>query len=190
MRAALAAALVLSISPARAADRLNDAAWNRGAQWLSVRFGYAKEQGRCSPNGNVGYGFGYTRMISSRLSLGANVQHDLLGKYHGSALIAIPFTAEALWHFKLITPLRPYVGFGIQSVYRKMYRTGADASEMPPGYGGAFGANAAIDGTHLLGLDVRLTSVSNDEWEFNPVFLARRPSSTLVSVKLNYSLTY
>jgi hypothetical protein len=183
-------AMFLQPAPARSADALNAAAWNPGAQWLSVRFGYAKEQGRFSPNGNVGYGFGYSRMASKRLSLGANVQHDLLGKFSGSALIAVPTTVEALWHFNWGPSLRPYAGAGVAAVYRKTYRTGADASTIQPGYSFSFGANAPIDKAHLLGLDVRLASVAGDGWGYDPVFLVRRPTNSTVSVKLNYSLTY
>lgn len=188
--AALVAALSLPGAPARAAEFMNDAAWNPGSSWLSLRFGYAKEQGRYSPNGNVGYGMGYSRMISKRLSLGANVQHDLLGKFNGSALIALPVTAEVLWHFHWKTPFRPYVGAGLQSVYRKLYRTGADLSEMQPGYCVSLGGNSPIDPSHLLGIDLRFASVSNDQWSHDPVFLVRRPSNLLISAKLNYSLTY
>jgi len=183
-------ASILLAAPASAADRLNDDAWNTGAQWMSLRFGYARERGQFSPNGNVGYGMGYSRMVSKRLSLGANVQHDLLGKFDGSALIAVPFTVEALWHFKWNTSLVPYAGAGLAGVYRKTYRTGADGSSVEPGYGLTVGANMPIDAAHLLGVDVRVSSVANNGWSHDPVFLHRRPASSLISIKLNYSLTY
>jgi len=183
-------AMILVAAPAPAADRLNDSAWNPGAQWMSLRFGYARERGTFSPNGNVGYGMGYSRMVSKRLSLGANVQHDLLGKFSGSALVAVPFTVEALWHFKWNTSLVPYAGAGLAAVYRKTYRTGADASSVEPGYGLTVGANMPIDKSHLLGLDVRMSSVANNGWSHDPVFLHRRPANPLLSIKLNYSLTY
>ncbi len=189
--AALAAlAIGLGAAPAFAEEGLNDSAWKPGAQWMSVRFGYAKERGRFSPNGNVGYGFGYSRMVSERLSLGANLQHDLLGKFSGSALIAMPFTVEALWHFHWSPTLTPYVGGGLAAVYRKTYRTGADASNMQPGYSLTVGANTPIDKGHLLGLDLRFSSVANEAWVVDPVYLTRRPSNTMVSAKFNYSLTY
>ena len=126
-----------------------------------------------SPNGNVGYGFGYSRMVSKRLSLGANVQHDLLGKTSGAALIAIPATFEALWHFHWPTAIRPYAGAGLATVYRKTYRTGADASSMEPGYTFTLGANAPIDKSHLMGIDLRVANVANDSWSFDPVFQTR-----------------
>lgn len=183
-------AMFLQFAPAHAAEILNDKAWNTGSQWLSVRFGYAKEVGRFSPNGNVGYGFGYSRMVSDRLSMGANVQHDLLGKFGGAALIALPTTVETLWHFRLKTPLRPYVGAGLGAVYRKSYRTGADASNIEPAASFTMGANTPIDKAHLLGIDLRIASVANSGWTYNPTYLTRRPSNILVSAKLNYSLTY
>ena len=183
-------AMFLQFAPAHAAGILNEKAWDHGSQWLSLRFGFAKERGRYSPNGNVGYGFGYSRMVSTKLSIGANFQHDLLGKFGGAALIAMPTTLEALWHFRWKTPLRPYVGGGLGAVYRKAYRTGADASDIEPAYSFTLGANTPIDKAHLLGIDVRFASVANKGWAYNPTYLTRRPSNTLVSVKLNYSLTY
>lgn len=188
--AAIFGAMVVPAARAHAAEVLNDKAWDPGAQWLSLRFGYAKEEGKFSPNGNIGGGFGYSRMVSKRLSMGVNLQHDLLGKFGGGALIAIPATFEVLWHFKWNTPLRPYVGGGMQAVYRKTYRTGADNSTMEPGYCFSIGANAPIDKAHVLGLDTRIASVSNLSWSTDPVFLTRRPENILVSVKLSYSLTY
>ncbi|MEO5619157.1 MAG: hypothetical protein ABIS67_15410 [Candidatus Eisenbacteria bacterium] len=183
-------AMFLQAAPVHSAEGLNAAAWNPGSQWLSLRFGYAKERGRFSPNGNVGYGFGYSRMVSKRLSLGANVQHDLLGKFGGSALIAMPATIEGLWHFKWGSSFHPYAGAGVAAVYRKTYRTGADASTVQPGYSFSLGANVPIDKAHLLGLDARLGSVAGNGWEYDPVFLIRRPTNSTVSIKLNYSLTY
>lgn len=189
--AVLAGIATLLLAPAaHSAEALNATAWNPGAQWMSVRFGYAREQGNFSPNGNVGYGMGYSQMVSKRLSLGANVQHDLLGKFGGSALIAMPATLEALWHFSWSQGAHPYVGAGVAAVYRKIYRTGADASSVQPGYSLTAGINAPIDKAHLLGLDMRFASVANPGWSYDPVFLIRRPTQTLLSLKLNYSLTY
>lgn len=189
--AVLAGIATMLIAPAaHSAEALNTIAWNPGAQWMSLRFGYAREQGTYSPNGNVGYGMGYSRMVSKRLSLGANVQHDLLGRFGGSALIAVPLTAEALWHFSWGNSAHPYVGAGVAGVYRKIYRTGADASSVQPGYSLTAGVDVPVDKAHLLGLDVRFASVANEGWGTDPVFLTRRPTQTMLSVKLNYSLTY
>jgi len=195
-RAACAALVVAAtLLPARAVhaaakEYLNEHAFTTGAQWLSLRFGYARELGRFSPDGNVGYGIGYTRMVSRKLSLGANVQHDLLGKFGGSALIAVPATFEAVWHFRWPTPARPYVGADVGTTYRKIYRTGADNSSMEPSYGLSVGIDAPIDGSHLLGADLRVASVSNPGWSTDPVFGLRRPNTVLVSFKLTYALTY
>lgn len=188
---ALLAALVLpAAAHAATQEYLDDRAFTTGAQWLSLRFGYAREQGRFSPDGNVGYGFGYSRMVSNKLSLGANVQHDLLGKFGGAALIAVPATFEAVWHFRWPTPVRPYAGAGIQTVYRKIYRSGANTSSMEPGYSFNTGVDVAVDKAHLLGVDLRMARVANDSWSLDPVFGIRRPVTTLVSIKLNYTLTY
>ena len=191
-RLALGAAVVMVAlaAPASAQPDLNAGAWNQGAQWLSLRFGYAREVGRFSANGNVGYGFGYSRMVSKRLSLGANLQHDLVGKFHGSALIELPLTFEALWHFRMRTPLHPYVGGGYAAVYRKLYRTGNDTSDIQPAPSVNFGLNTAVDKNHVLGVDMRFSRVANEQWTFDPVFLIRRPTTTHWSIKLNYALTY
>ena len=196
-RLALAAVLGATLLPAAAfaagapaKEYLNDRAFTPGAQWLSVRFGYARERGRFSPDGNVGYGFGYSRMVSRKLSLGANIQHDLLGKFRGAALIAMPATFEAVWHFRWPTPMHPYIGAGMGTVYRKTYRSGADFSSMEPSYSANLGADVPVDKAHLLGVDLRLANVANDSWSVDPVFGLRRPSSLLISFKLNYSLTY
>ena len=180
----------LAAGAAAPKEYLNDRAFATGAQWLSVRFGYARERGRFSPDGNVGYGFGYSRMVSRKLSLGANVQHDLLGKFRGAALIAIPATFEAIWHFRWSSPVHPYVGAGIGTVYRKTYRTGADFSSMEPSYSGNAGVDVPVSRSHLLGVDLRFANVANDSWANDPVFGLRRPNSLLISFKLNYSLTY
>ncbi len=195
-RAALAALLAATaLLPARAVhaaakEILNDHAFTPGAQWLTLRFGYAREMGTFSPDGNVGYGFGYTRMVSRKLSFGANVQHDLLGKFGASALIAVPAMFEVTWHFRWPTTLRPYVGAGIGTTYRKIYRTGGDTSSMEPAYSASVGADVPIDGSHLLGADLRLANVANAGWSVDPVFGIRRPNNLLVSLKLTYSLTY
>jgi hypothetical protein len=184
-----AAALIGSALPARA-EMLNEAAWRTGAQWLSLRAGYAKMEARNAPSGNFGWGFGYSQMVSRRLSLGMNLQQDLLGKFDGSALIDLPLGFEALWHFRWNTGVRPYVGGGLGSVYRLTYRTGADHGSFQPMYFGSIGMNAPIDKAHVLGLDVRLAGVSSDRIAADPVFGAEKPRAAHWSVKLNYALTY
>ncbi len=187
---ALAAAVLIgSALPARA-QTMNEAAWKPGAQWMSLRAGYAKMQARNAPDGNVGWGFGYSQMVSRRLSLGVNFQQDLLGKFGGAALIDFPLAFEALWHFRWNTGLRPYAGGGLGSVYRLTYRTGADQGNFQPMYFGTIGMNAPIDKAHVLGLDVRLAGVSSDRLTPDPVFGAEKPRSAHWSVKLNYALTY
>jgi hypothetical protein len=187
---ALALAATLGAAGPVRAETLNEAAWKPGAQWMSLRFGYAKAQGRFDPNGNVGWGFGYTRVVSKRLSLGANFQQELLGKFAGSALIELPTLFEAQWHFTLKTSLRPYVGAGVGGVYRKTYRTGADHSEFEPEYAGLMGANVPIDKSHLFGLDLRVAAVSTDQVGPNPVFGDEKTRSVHWGIKFTYALTY
>jgi hypothetical protein len=187
-----ALAVVLAVSaaiPARA-QMINEAAWKPGAQWLSVRFGYAKAQGHDAPNGNVGYGFGYSQMVSKRLSMGGNFEYNLLGKFGGSSLIEMPIVFETLWHFKWKAAVRPYAGGGMGVAYRKVYRSGADTADLQPDIFGSVGANMAIDKAHVLGLDLRVSGVSTDRLEDDPVFGHEKSRSVHWGIKLNYALTY
>jgi outer membrane protein W len=190
MATTMALAAGLWAAPPARAEMLNAAAWNTGAQWLSVRFGYAKAQGHFTPNGGVGYGFGYSRMVSKRLSMGMSFEHDLLGKFAGSALIEMPLAVEALWHFHMRSAFVPYTGMGIGGAYRKTYRTGADESSIQPLYFGSLGVNVPVGIHHVFGLDTRLAGVSSDREGSDPVFGFEKARSVHWGVKVNYALTY
>lgn len=187
--AAFAAAVVaLLVTCARAGAA--DDPWQKGAAWASFRAGYAKSLEGGAPNGMAGYGFGFSRMLSDRFSLGFFVQHELLGKYGGAAQIEIPATAEYAMHFRLKTPLRPYVGVGVGAFYHKHYRSGADRAEMLPATIFKFGADVPLDAHNVLGMDARMASVLNDDERFDPVFGKPKPQSLRWSVKLNYARVF
>ena len=187
---ALACAVAFGAALPARAEMMNEAAWKQGAQWMSLRAGYAKSETRFAPNGNFGWGFGYSRMVSRRISLGANFEQDLLGKFGGASMLDFPVVFETQWHFAWRTALRPYFGLGMGAVYRKTYRTGADRSNIQPAYTGSVGVNTPIDKNHLLGLDVRLSGVSSDRPGENPVFQNEKPRNGHWGVKLVYALTY
>jgi hypothetical protein len=183
---AAAAALVVACAPAFAADPQ----WQKGASWISFRAGYAKSLEGGAPNGMGGYGFGFSRMLSNRMSFGMFVHHELLGKFGSAAEIEVPMTAEYAVHFKWRTPVRPYVGLGVGAFYHKIYRSGADRAEFLPATVYKFGADTPLDPHSVLGLDARLAAVASDDETIDPIFGRDKPMSARWSVKLNYARVF
>ena len=194
------AAICLSVPPlARAAQapagksgaaNADAAAWKNGANWLMLRAGYAKAQGQNEPDGAGGYGFGFRRFVSDRLSLGLNVQHDLLGTFGAASKIEVPVMFEMLWHFHWNAGLYPYFGGGVGAAWRKTYRTGNDQSSYQPMLGFNAGTDLPIGAHNTLGLDLRMEGVSSDQMVPNPVFGEEEPRSVHWSFKLTYGVTY
>jgi len=181
-----AAALVLTCASARAQDD----PWQKGASWISLRAGYAKSLEGGAPDGMGGYGFGYSRMLSNRVSFGVFVHHELLGKFGGAAQIEVPMTAEYAFHFRWKTPLRPYVGMGVGAFYHKAYRSGADRADFLPATVLKFGADTPLDAHSVLGVDARLATVASDDETLDPVFGRDKPTSLRWSVKLGYARVF
>ena len=188
-QALLAAALAALIVTSARAEGI-DEPWQKGSRWVSFRAGYAKSLEGGAPNAMGGYGFGLSRMLSDRVSLGFFIHHELLGKYGGAAQIEIPITAEYAFHLRWNTPLRPYVGMGVGAFYHKIYRSGADRTEMQPAAIFKFGADAPLDARNLIGMDARLAAVASDDETVDPVFGKSKPSSLRWSIKLNYSRVF
>jgi len=186
--AALAASLVALAMTGGAARA--DEPWKRRTSWATFRAGYAKSLEGGAPNGMAGYGFGFSRMMSERVSLGFFLHHELLGKFGGAAQIEIPVTAEYAYHIRWQTPLRPYVGMGVGAFYHKVYRSGADRAEVLPGVIFKFGADAPLDDHNLLGLDARIANVGNDDETVDPVFGKPKATSLRWSIKLAYSRVF
>ena len=180
------AAIAALAAPARAADE----PWQKGAAWASFRAGYAKSLAGGAPSGIGGFGFGYSRFLSDRLSLGVFVHDELLGKFGGAAEIEVPMTAEYAWHFRWKTPLRPYIGGGVGAFYHKIYRSGADRSSFEPGTVFKFGVDTPLDRRSVLGVDARIASVASDSEIRDPVFGRDTPHSLRWSVKLNYARVF
>jgi Outer membrane protein beta-barrel domain len=207
---ALALAVVLVDARFAFAD---DNPWDKGSQWLTVRAGYANAGQRQVAEGQtlrdedafvetgggfLGYGMGYQRMLNKRWALGVFVQHDVLGKQAASADIEVPVTVELTRHFSWQSTLRPYLGFGGGMFYRKQYRTGDDSDETVGGVTVNGGANAAIGGGQLFGLDVRYARLNEGTitWghlDSSGAFVAEEDETLHEghwSVKLGWSLTY
>ena len=182
---AVAAALVACLPGWAAADP-----WQKGANWTSFRVGYAKSLDGGAPNGMGGGGFGFSRMISDRVSLGCFVHYELLGKFGDAALIEIPATAEYALHFRWKTALRPYVGIGVGGFYQKVSGSGSPRADFLPGTIFKFGADSPLDDHNVLGFDARVASVGTDDETLDPVFGRASPRSIRWSVKLNYARTF
>ena len=189
MRWAVVAASIALLGLAGAASA-QDEAWTKDAAWATVRFGAVKSLEENSPGGNVGWGFGYRRMLTPRLSLGAAIDHDLLGRFASASLIELPASLELLVHFRWKTPIHPAVGAGFAAVYRKAYRSGDDYSEIQPGGFVTIALHTAVSPHTLLGAEFRAMSVSSDRTGINPTFGEQLPSSGRTSIKLSLSRAY
>ena len=86
--------------------------------------------------------------------------------------------------------MRPYVGLGLGAFYHKIYRTGADRTDLLPAVIYKFGADTALDPHNVLGMDWRVAWVLNDDETVDPVFGKSKPTSIRWSVKLQYSRVF
>jgi hypothetical protein len=167
-----------------------DDPWQKGASWTTFRVGYAKSLESGAPNGMAGFGFGFSRMMSERVSIGFFIHNELLGKFGDASQIEIPVTAEYAYALKWNTALRPYVGVGLGAFYHKIYRTGADRTDLLPATIFKFGADTALDAHNVLGIDARTAWVGNDDETVDPVFGKPDPTSVRWSIKLCYSRVF
>ena len=179
---ALALGIVTAVAPARAAGD----PWADDARWVSFRVGMAKTAAERAPDGGLGYGFGYTRFLDPRWSWGAFVHHEVVGRFGGAAEIEMPVTIEFVRHMAWHTQARPYLGMGWGTFFAKTYRTGADESKFRTGVYLTTGLNVPLDGTSLIGFDMRMIGERGTR-SINPVFANSKPSTLGWSLKLNYS---
>jgi hypothetical protein len=189
MAAFVAAAAAALLAACAHAGSLDDP-WQKGASWTTFRVGYAKSLDGGAPNAMAGFGFGFSRMLSERISLGIFIHDELLGKFGSAAEMEIPITAEYAYAIKWNTALRPYVGMGLGAFYHKIYRSGADRTDLLPATVFKFGADAPLDAHNVLGIDARVAWVGNDDETVDPVFGKPSPTSERWSVKLCYSRVY
>lgn len=189
MRWAVVAASIALVTVAGAAAA-QDEAWKKDAAWATVRIGAVKSLEQNAPGGNIGWGFGYRHMLTPRFSVGAAIDHDLLGRFAAASLIEVPASLELLLHFRWKTPIRPALGAGFAAVYRKAYRSGDDYSEMQPGGFVTLALHTAVSPHTLLGAEFRAMSVSSDRTGSNPAFGEHRPSSGRTSLKISLSRAY
>jgi len=166
------------------------AQWKVGRSWVSVRGGYAKSTEKTSPDGNLGFGLGYSRFVYRHVAVGLYGHGDLLGKFGAAAEIEYPITAELTYHLQWKTALRPYIGGGGGAFLHKYFRTGADDSHWHGGWYLVGGANTPISEHSVLGLDARLEAITGDPGQHNPIFDSERRQIDHYSVKLSYSRVF
>ena len=186
---AVAAAAAVLLAAGSQAGTIDDP-WQKGTSWTTFRVGYAKSLEGGAPSGMAGFGFGFSRMLSNRVSLGFFVHDELLGKFGEASQIEIPVTAEYAYVLKWNTALRPYVGVGLGAFYHKIYKTGADRTDVLPATIFKFGADTPLDQHNVLGMDARVAWVGNDDETVDPVFGKPSPTSERWSVKLCYSRVF
>jgi hypothetical protein len=143
--------------------------WATGTEWFSVRGGYAKSSAAGSADGNVGFGFGYTRFHNSKWAYGGTAEWDVLGRFGSARELEIPWTLDISRHYKWPVALRPYVGIGLGAYYHQISGTGDDGSKVLPGGYIGTGFNTPISDRGLFGLDVRM-NVVRAQAQDNPVF--------------------
>ena len=168
-----------------------DGVYAKGSNWLSFRFGYAKRTGDLTGDGLVGYGIGYTHMLSRRYAFGAGVGQDIVGHFGAQIDEAVPFTAEFQRHFNWNSSVRPYVGLGGGYYLRKSYRTGSDYNTSTTGGPHvSLGFTSALNGKHVIGFETRVASIKGRPGIVNPTFGPELASETIWTAKISWALVY
>jgi hypothetical protein len=169
-----------------------DGPWDRGALWVTLRVGYNQASYSTAGKGSIGYGFGFTRMLSPAWGLTGITGRDVLGQFGEATESEIPFTLELDRHIKLGDSFRLYFGVGGGTYYHKFTNTTADYSDVRGGGLLATGGNVVISKHNLFGIDGRLAFVStkSDAPASNPVFGPQDSSTMRWSLKATWSVTY
>jgi len=157
--------------------------WAPGTNWLSLRAGYAKMSGENTPNGAAGYGFGYSRMLKpilflKNMSLGAYAHHEVLGRFHGAAIVQVPMSVEFVRHSLWDGGLRPYLGVGYGANFVKGYRFPDTPGDVRGGGYVVGGFNSQVNPNSVIGMDLRWGVLSDLDETY------------IWSFKLNYSWVY
>ncbi len=166
--------------------------WDQGATWTTLRAGYSRASYATAGEGNVGFGFGFSRMISPSWSFSAMAERNVLGKFNDATESEIPFTIELDRHVNWGETIRPYYGLGMGAYYHKFTDTMADGSDVRGGLLVAFGMNTAVAPRQLLGIDARAAIVTRRDGtaSTNPVFGPQDKTARQWGMKLTWSVTY
>lgn len=171
--------------------RAADGNYAAGANWLSLRFGYAKRLGDLAGQGYVGYGMGWQHMLTNRFAFAAGVNHDIVSHFGGHTDIAVPFTAELQRHFGWKSAARPYVGLGGGHYFRKAYRTAHRYdTQSTAGFHVSVGFLSLLGDHNAIGLEARAARVRREAGVTNPTFGTTTATETLWTVKGTWALVY
>ena len=210
--AGLLAALACGTLAASAA-RADDNPWDAGSNWMYLRAGLAHSAATGAGDGGAGYGIGFRHMLKpskvnnwkvlgikplgflrwtmfKRWSVGGFVEYDVLGRYGSAAEIEVPAALEMTRFIYWKSAARPYVTLGVGPFYRKMYKTGADFSNVRTSGFLATGFDAPVSSNQMIGFDARMARVQSENKPVNPVFGAGAFEASHWSLKLTYSITY
>ena len=172
-------------------QKKEDGVYSKGSNWLSFRFGYAKRTGDLSGDGLVGYGVGYTHMMSRKYAFGAGVGHDVVGHFGSQIDVAVPFTAEFERYFKWHSSVQPYLGLGGGFYLRKNYRTGTDYNtRTTTGPHLSLGFTSALDARHVIGFETRMARIRGRPGLVNPTFGPDEKTETIWTAKISWALVY
>jgi hypothetical protein len=171
--------------------RKEDGIYAQGANWLSLRFGYAKRTGDVTGEGLVGYGMAYQHMITRRVAFEAGAAHDIVGHFNGELDEVVPFTGEFQRHFHWNTAVRPYLGLGGGFYLHKSYRTGTDYTTTTSGGPHlSIGFSSQLDPDHVIGLVVRVATIQGRTGVVNPTFGPEKANETIWTAKISWGLAY
>ena len=163
----------------------------KGANWISLRLGYAKRVGDRVGQGLVGYGVGWQHMLNPRWAFAAGVGHDVVGHFQSHVDVAVPFTGEFQRHFGWKSSARPYLGLGGGYYFRKYYRTGTDYNtQTSGGMHVSVGIASRVGDHNALGIEARGARLKSKAGVTNPTFGTSEDSETLWTVKGTWSLVY
>lgn len=190
-KAAAAGATTAAVAKAHGEPRKLESPYGKGANWLSLRFGYANRTGELSGDGYVGYGIGYSHMLNKRYAFAAGINHDVVGHFAKQIDESVNYTGEFERVFNWSGEMRPYLGLGGGFYLRKMYRTGTDYSTTTTG--GAhvsLGLTSQLDEKHVIGFETRVAWVKGRPGVVNPTFGPGTDTETIYTAKLTWALVY
>jgi hypothetical protein len=168
-----------------------DGVYAKGANWLSLRCGYANRTGDLSGDGSVGFGIAYTRMLSKKYAFAAGIDRDIVGHFAKQIDESVPFTGEFQRILNMKGQMRPYLGVGGGYYFRKYYRTDGEYNTTTTG--GAHvsaGLTSQLDDKHVVGFETRVAWLKGRPGVVNPTFGPGEETETVWTAKLTWALVY
>lgn len=190
-KAAAAGATTAAVAKPHGEPRKLESVYGKGANWLSLRFGYANRAGELSGNGYLGYGIGYTRLLNKRYAFAAGINHDVVGHFAKQIDESVNYTGEFERVFNWSGEMRPYLGVGGGFYFRKMYRTDTDYTTTTTGGPHvSIGLTSQLDEKHVIGFETRVAWVKGRPGVVNPTFGPGTATETIYTAKITWALVY